>query len=43
MDRKNRPRIRCWVELIDPKTGKVVRRILANAESDIKEEKEVNE
>jgi hypothetical protein len=27
MEEKIRPKIKCWVELIDPKTGRTVKRI----------------
>ena len=36
---KVRPEIRCWIELIDPKTGEVVKRVQARISSGIKGER----
>lgn len=41
MEDKIKPRVRCWVELIDPRTGEVVERIPAEVTgiNEIKNEK----
>lgn len=41
MRSKVKPEIRCWIKLIDPETGEVVKRIQAKVVSELKEEREV--
>lgn len=39
VENKVKPKIRCWIELIDPETGEVVKRAWAKISPEIKEER----
>jgi hypothetical protein len=37
MGKKLKPKIRCWIELTDPRSGRVVRRIPVEVETECRE------